>query len=637
MAVPMQTLKVTAGNMTAALYYYWRGTPGGKWELYVDSVSVEKASSSATFTSVTVGINWSGASSGELEWTRRATGTTGVKASAASIARGTARKTVTLNLEEYVYNGGASVMNSTSVTLTVPYLPIVSSIATARTSDAAGNVPDPMGKYLKVTVGWSKDPLVTTGSTIAVSSAPDGSGGSATSAGGSGTSATTTLVVGGASSGRRADAAYTVTATATDGEHGAKSLSVTDKTAYTKPVITSVESVRTDPGGDLADEGTCAKVTVGWRVACLGSQTTPTSLSVTLGGASQVKTSSWGGTYGDSRLSGTSEFLFPDVNLDVNSAYGVQVALADSLNSQTKGDTITTAFFTMDVLGDAYWDEEAQEGERPGHGVAWGGACSSEGFWNHMKSFFLNLLRIVKPSSSAPAHALEVSDGDVDTATLDWSGNAWFAGAVTPEKGIYAKSGNLTSNVAVSSATGGDSPVRLTDSAGALLGCLRAHFDASSQGVQLYANRMVGGTTKYNILRLAVDGSGNPVVDLTAAAAAAWRTALGLGTWATLAAAAWFTVGSGWTVAASSVSYNAALGVVKVYLQLRTTAARSAANVTLGTVASAYRPSFTAGIASITAASSACYINASGSLVANISALSANGSVYYAGEYHLGK
>ena len=101
------------------------------------------------------------------------------------------------------------------------------------------------------------------------------------------------------------------------------------------------------------------------------------------------------------------------------------------------------------------------------------------------------------------------------------------------------------------------------------------------------------------------------------------RSNLGLTSWKSVSD--WVTLASGWTASTMSVKYNAALGVVSVYGQLKTSVAQTAGDKTLGTVAATYRPRQTTSIPSLSSASPAVYVQPGGNLKANVSAISANG------------
>lgn len=115
--------------------------------------------------------------------------------------------------------------------------------------------------------------------------------------------------------------------------------------------------------------------------------------------------------------------------------------------------------------------------------------------------------------------------------------------------------------------------------------------------------------------------------------------ALGLNTWTAIPSSDWITVNSPWSIKTSSIRYNAALDVVKVYVSFGTSTSQSAGAKVLGTIASAYMP--TSGMAtlpSLTNSSCAAYIDQSlGTLRVNtIGTVSTSGTIYYAGEYHIG-
>lgn len=98
---------------------------------------------------------------------------------------------------------------------------------------------------------------------------------------------------------------------------------------------------------------------------------------------------------------------------------------------------------------------------------------------------------------------------------------------------FYADSDGLTSGTHPSSETAGKGVI-LRDSSNAIIGVIQPRFGTSSQkwqALRIYSQRKIGTADKYNILDLRVDDSGNQVVYTNNAAA--WRTALGLGTAAT--------------------------------------------------------------------------------------------------------
>lgn len=221
--------------------------------------------------------------------------------------------------------------------------------------------------------------------------------------------------------------------------------------------------------------------------------------------------------------------------------------------------------------------------------------------------------------------------------TMDWSGNEWVSGNVEVGGLLKLLNANIDRDGSAPSATvWSDSDIRFTDVNAEELACLRVFENTSgTMAVRLQVNNEPagGGTAVSNHIQLSV--SKNGTVGYSVGDAAAFRAALGFDTWTSVATANWITAGSGWTVT-TVISYNAALGVVKLRAQFTATTAKTAGNQTLGTVKAAYRPSIRSTVPSLTAASQALYIDTGGSILANTSAVAANVNLWYAGEYHLG-
>lgn len=221
--------------------------------------------------------------------------------------------------------------------------------------------------------------------------------------------------------------------------------------------------------------------------------------------------------------------------------------------------------------------------------------------------------------------------------TVDWSGNEWVSGNVEVGGLLKLLNANIDRDGSAPSATvWSDSDIRFTDVNAEELAYLRVFENTSgTMAARLQVNNEPagGGTAVSNHIQLSVSKNGTK--NYSVGDAAAFRAALGFDTWTSVATADWFTADSGWTVT-TAISYNAALGVVKLRAQFTATTAKTAGNKTLGTVKAAYRPSIRSTVPSLSAASQALYIDAGGSILANTSAVAANGNLWYAGEYHLG-
>lgn len=150
-------------------------------------------------------------------------------------------------------------------------------------------------------------------------------------------------------------------------------------------------------------------------------------------------------------------------------------------------------------------------------------------------------------------------------------------------------------------------------------------------------NEKSDGTEVTNSLyaRVAKDGTLSYYVN----SPLAFRNALALNTWTTVAVGDFitFTSGAGWSSTSTTIRYNAALGIVRIYANWKTSSAKTAGNYTIGTVASTYRPkTMPVSVPTLTSAAQNAYIDTGGAFKSNLSAISANGTVFFVGEYHIG-
>lgn len=247
------------------------------------------------------------------------------------------------------YASGGTYSGNAAVTLYAQWkaLPTISNLTVTRVD--SNDDADEMGSYLACSASWTADASVG-GSSVTFTC---GSASETVSVSGSSGTATATLAAS-----ARADTPSIVTATVEDAADYTASTSYTSTTAYTAPSITSLACARTDQFGVLADEGEYMRVTVGWRVANIGSQTKPTSLVVTAssGGttvASQTATS-FTPTASGNIATGLVDFVMSaGAVFDTEHAYNVSTTLSDSLGSSTASDILSAAYYPFDILGDA--------------------------------------------------------------------------------------------------------------------------------------------------------------------------------------------------------------------------------------------------------------------------------------------
>lgn len=168
-------------------------------------------------------------------------------------------------------------------------------------------------------------------------------------------------------------------------------------------MITSISAWRCDSSGEPADEGTCMKLSVSWTKSQNASSAAPT-LALTCTPSITMPTSTLSGT------SGTYESGVIAGPFDTETKYTISASLTDSVTTGAAHDmtaTLDTVFYTMDVLGDSF------PNKRPGHGIAFGAPCKSEGFLVNMPSTFVE--RIDKQSAAgAPTRADDAPGSDTN-------------------------------------------------------------------------------------------------------------------------------------------------------------------------------------------------------------------------------
>lgn len=166
-----------------------------------------------------------------------------------------------------------------------------------------------------------------------------------------------------------------------------------DLTLYAiwRPLITgvniSVETIRVNDSSSTveADEGTNCYGTCDYTVTGPASGTLVITVScddnsITVTPASFTITKP-----ADQALTGTAVFRASQCNKDLNYEFAVTATVTNTATGSTQvvnaseSDILSAAFYTVDLLGDGFWDREHHTGERPGHGIALGGPATHEG------------------------------------------------------------------------------------------------------------------------------------------------------------------------------------------------------------------------------------------------------------------
>lgn len=461
---------------------------------------------------------------------------------------------------------------------------------------------------------------------------------------------------------------------------------------HTAPKIESLKVVRCDASGNPDDEGTRCIVTATLKADTATETDAKISSATIKVGSNSAETFTISTAAATIALSKVSSYTVAQ-----DTRYAVAVTATDNKGlTTTKSVLLSPAFFTMD-----FWGGGANGTDSPGHGVAIGKPCTQANLLdvglplqlNADSSNFVGIKTKTANYSGTPIRVYGGADANGDALVMGLGGmvvlgagesasNLYSALGLSPgdeslhlaadgAANLYAACNTIANRTRLQFGVGaGDhvgAPAVRTDAAanskvaigtssnngvsvntnlfshytydknGFWTSCYVNRADASGGvatviGVQ---NKKTDGTNVANYFNIYQRKDGSRGYSITDPAA--FRDALGLNTWTTVTAANWITLASGWTVNTITVQHNAALGVVRVYMRIDASAAQTAGNKTLGTVASAYRPkSLSVTLPSLSSYSQACYITGSGSLQANISAVPSGGALYFCGDYFIG-
>lgn len=250
---------------------------------------------------------------------------------------------------------------------------------------------------------------------------------------------------------------------------------------YYSPIIKHHDVTRCDQNGDPEDEGKYAKVTFDcvinkWKHS---DNTTLSAASVSIGSHTATPTITYSTDGYDTVC--TCSAIVGDGSFDTDATYSGSISVTDS----STGETMSTAMVNI-VLNSAKFAIDMSANGRS--------------------------IGIFKPASDTEDYLFDVG------------------GKIQTDDQILVKT-NVDSTVHPSSALY-PKLIDLQDVNGLPIGYVEGTLltDGNS-GVSLTAKKMVSDVVKYNYLRLLVDDSGDPVVQV--GSSAAWRTALDLGSFAT--------------------------------------------------------------------------------------------------------
>ena len=306
-------------------------------------------------------------------------------------------------------------------------------------------------------------------------------------------------------------------------------------------VAIDVDTIRVSGTTETAedDEGTYCYGTVGYNVTGQAAGTLAFSVAVSPSGPQLDYSAASIAKQSGTELSGTFVFRASNCSTEEKYTFTVTATATNTSATQTiapvvKGDILSTAYYPLDVLGDNYWDDENQTGERPGHGIAFGVPAKKEGFHVEMPVFIgpgtdsetmgQVVLGRYNVEDANGHYALIIGNGTSDSnrsnaLAVNWNGDVRHRGAVL-------QSDNLTSGVAPASNANGTGEIIFSDTAGTTLGHIMPQFSASEQKIIMYAQRVVNGTTLYNTFGPGIKADGTMMYNITQPAAL--RNALSL-------------------------------------------------------------------------------------------------------------
>ena len=373
----------------------------------------------------------------------------------------------------------------------------------------SGDNPDPLGDWASIIWSWENGDGTAVTPTFEVSNDPETNAASVTP-GSPAVSGNCRVSLGDIDP----QTAYTITVSGTT--VGTSTATVSLPITYTAPSISSVKTNRvaeTSQGSGeyvLDDAGEVLKLDVAWAVCQSGSQRVNMSVqAVDTDGNALFKVNGIptphalmtdvSGNYG-----GTSTFYVDAATFLADKQYTVTVYLGDVLgNSAQRGDVLSSAYFPLDFLGDAYYYEPTEDascdptktyyvmgdagwyvkfegsafemgvtyyektGPKPGHGVSFGAPCKDEGFHVHMPVYEYNQPSFFAPigtvldyaGSTVPSGYKECNGQELLKADYpllyaaigdSWGVSPWAA----PTDSLHFRVPNLNGRVTIGAGTG---------------------------------------------------------------------------------------------------------------------------------------------------------------------------------------